>query len=320
MRLSQIPSSSQEFYNEKTEEIVPAEHNDPHASKLPYYYPFRFGGAKVTVVSDGPLELGDPSEWFLGVAPKTVREMLARNFLRTDAVTLEQNAPIVEINGRTILFDTGMGTSKVFGETTGRLLKSMREAGIDPEKIDAVVLSHGHIDHCGGVCSDEGTPNFPNAQVYISERDFEDWTEGTAVGERFAYQVESARKNLFPVRDRIVFFKDSEEFLPGVQAIHAPGHTMGHHCFLVTSGRDKFCFLGDLTHHPVLLFEQPWIEFKDDMNPKLSAQSRARVLDMLATERIQIMSYHFAWPGAGYVGKEGNGFRYFPSAMKLLAA
>jgi glyoxylase-like metal-dependent hydrolase (beta-lactamase superfamily II) len=302
------------------EEIVTSHHRDPHESKLPYYYPFRVGAAKVTVVSDGPLELGNPGEWFLGISPDNVRGMLARNFLRTDLVTLEQNAPIVEINGKTILFDTGMGSNTIFGPTTGRLLKSMREAGIDPASIDAVVLSHAHIDHCGGVCAQDGTPNFPKAQVYISQRDFEDWTEGRSVPERFAVQVQNARKNLLPVRDRMIFFEDGQEFLPGVQAIYAPGHTMGHHCFLLKSGREGFCFLGDLTHHPVLLFEQPWIQFKDDADPELSAKSRTRVLEMLATERVQIMSYHFAWPGTGNVGKEGNGFRYFPSAMQLLAA
>ncbi|MES0172580.1 MBL fold metallo-hydrolase [Mesorhizobium sp. M0006] len=299
---------------------MPPEHSDPHAAKLPYYYPFQFGDAEVTVVSDGPLELGDPGQNFLGVTSSTVKDMLKRNFLRTDTVVLEQNAPIIKMNGKTILFETGMGTSKIFGHTTGRLLRSMREAGIDPAEIDAVVLSHAHIDHCGGVCAEDGIPNFPNAQIYISQRDFEDWTDGSSLGDGFRVQVENARRNLLPVRDRIVFYEDAEEFLPGVQAIHAPGHTMGHHCFLVTSGREQFCFLGDLTHHHVLLFERPWMEFKYDMDPKLSARSRTRVLDMLATDGIQVMSYHFAWPGAGHVAKEGDGFRYFPSSMQLIAA
>jgi glyoxylase-like metal-dependent hydrolase (beta-lactamase superfamily II) len=314
------PSLSASKTQSHTQEETVTDQRDAHASKLPYFYPFQIGAAKITVVSDGPLALGDPGEWFLGITPDTVREMLACNFLRTDLVTLEQNAPIVEVNGKTILFDTGMGSNKIFGETTGRLLRSMGEAGIDPADIDAVVLSHAHIDHCGGVCADDGTPNFPNAQVYISQRDFDDWTEGRSVPERFAVQVQSARRNLLPVRDRIIFFKDGEEFLPGVQAIHAPGHTMGHHCFLVKSGNEGFCFLGDLTHHPILLFEQPWIQFKDDADPKLSADSRTRVLEMLATERVRIMSYHFAWPGAGNVAKEGSGFRYFPSPMQLAAA
>ena len=55
-----------------------------------------------------------------------------------------------------ILFDTGMGTAKDFGPTTGRQQKSMKEAGIKPEDIDAVVFSHAHIDHIGGVVDEAG--------------------------------------------------------------------------------------------------------------------------------------------------------------------
>src|SRR4051812_34758975 len=116
--------------------------DEAHRTKLPYFYPFKFGDGQITVLSDGPLELGDPSENFLGVTPETVGEMLERSFLPLDNVVLEQNVPLVEINGKTILFDTGMGTSKAFGPTTGRLLTSMQEAGRSPDEVDAVVLSH----------------------------------------------------------------------------------------------------------------------------------------------------------------------------------
>nr|WP_236765686.1 MBL fold metallo-hydrolase [Agrobacterium tumefaciens] len=285
---------------------------------MPYYYPFDFGEGKITVLSDGPLGLGDPSENFLGVEPQTVKDMLARNFLPLNDVVLEQNVPLVEINGKTILFDTGMGASKAFGPTTGRLLESMKEAGRSPEEVDAIVLSHAHIDHTGGICNAAGELNFPNANLYISESDFNDWTDGSTLDPMFQFQIDNARKNLLPHKDRTFFFRDGEEFLPGVQALHAPGHTLGHHCFLIESGRQRLCFMGDLTHHHVLLMERPMMEFKYDTDPKLSARSRTRVLDMLATDRIQVMSYHFAWPGTGHVAREGDGFRYIQSPMQML--
>ncbi|MQB07955.1 MBL fold metallo-hydrolase [Agrobacterium tumefaciens] len=289
-----------------------------YRAKLPYYYPFDFGEGKITVLSDGPLGLGDPSENFLGVEPQTVKDMLARNFLPLNDVVLEQNVPLVEINGKTILFDTGMGASKAFGPTTGRLLESMKEAGRSPEEVDAIVLSHAHIDHTGGICNAAGELNFPNANLYISESDFNDWTDGSTLDPMFQFQIDNARKNLLPHKDRTFFFRDGEEFLPGVQALHAPGHTLGHHCFLIESGRQRLCFMGDLTHHHVLLMERPMMEFKYDTDPKLSARSRTRVLDMLATDRIQVMSYHFAWPGTGHVAREGDGFRYIQSPMQML--
>ena len=89
--------------------------------------------------------------------------------------------------------------------------------------------------------------------------------------------VVHARKNLLPVRDRIVFIKDGQEFLPGVQAIAAPGHTVGHTIFMVTSAGKSFAFLGDLTHHAVLLLEKPRMEFSYDTDPKQAAASAGEV-------------------------------------------
>lgn len=119
-------------------------------TQAPYFHRFTLGEAEVTVVSDGPLPLGDPSGTFLGVPKEDVQKMLTDNFLSPSNVILEQNAPIVNFGERIVLFDTGMGTSKLFGPTTGRLQKSITEAGLKPEDIDAIVCSHAHIDHIGG--------------------------------------------------------------------------------------------------------------------------------------------------------------------------
>ena len=127
-----------------------------------------------------------------------------------------------------------------------------------------------------------------------------------------------ARKNLLPVRDRLVFYKDGQEFLPGIQAMAAPGHTVGHHMFMITSGDKSFAFLGDLTHHAVLLLEKPLMEFSYDTDPKQAAQSRVKMLTMLAANKTPVMSYHFAWPGYGHVAKAGDGFHYYPEPMKML--
>ena len=286
-------------------------------TQSPYWHRFIVGDAEVTVVSDGPLPLGDPSGTFIGIPKEEVKKMLVEHFLSPDNVVLEQNSPIVNTGDKLILFDTGMGTSKAFGPTTGRQQKSMAEAGIKPEDIDAVVLSHAHIDHIGGIVDANDKPLFPNAQYYIAQSDFDFWTDEGKLGGPLKDFVVHARKNLLPVRDRLVFFKDGQEFLPGVQAMAAPGHTVGHHMFMVTSNGKSFAFLGDLTHHAVLLLEKPLMEFSYDTDPKQAAQTRVKMLDMLAANKIPVMSYHFAWPGYGHVAKSGDGFRYFPEPMVM---
>ena len=53
-------------------------------------------------------------------------------------------------------------------------------------------------------------------------------------------------------------------------------------------------------------------------DPKQAAATRVKLLDMLAANRIAVMSYHFAWPGYGHVAKTGEGFHYYPDPMQML--
>jgi glyoxylase-like metal-dependent hydrolase (beta-lactamase superfamily II) len=282
-----------------------------------YFYRFGLGDAEVTVVSDGPLPLGPPKGTFIGVPDDEVKKMLSDNFLSPDNVVLEQNSPIVNVGDKLILFDTGMGTAKNFGPTTGRQQKSMQEAGIKPEDIDAVVFSHAHIDHIGGVVDSSGKVLFPNAQYYIAQSDLDFWTDEGKAGGALKDFIVHARKNLLPVRDRLVFFKDGQEFLPGVQAIAAPGHTVGHTIFMVTSNGKSFAYLADLTHHPILLLEKPRMQFSYDTDPAQAAATRVKLLDMIAANKVPVMAYHYAWPGLGHIAKTAEGFHYYPEAMNL---
>jgi glyoxylase-like metal-dependent hydrolase (beta-lactamase superfamily II) len=286
-------------------------------TQSPYFHRFNLGSAEVTVVSDGPLPLGNPKGTFTGATDDEIKKMLSDNFLPPDIV-LEQNSPIVNTGDKLVLFDTGMGSSKMFGPTTGRQQKSMAEAGIKPEDIDAIVFSHAHIDHIGGVVDDAGKVLFPNAQYYIAQSDLDYWTDEGKLGGPNKDFIVHARKNLLPVRDRIVFFKDGQEFLPGIQAIAAPGHTVGHTIFMISSGDKSFAFLADLTHHQILLMEKPRMEFSYDTDPKQAAGSRVKMLDMLAANKIEVMSYHYPWPGIGHVVKTGEGFHFIPEPMQMV--
>ena len=286
-------------------------------TQSPYWHRLNLGNAEVTVISDGPLSLGDPKGTFTGVPEDEMRKMLTDNFLSPTSIVLEQNSPIVNTGDKLVLFDTGLGSTKGFGPTTGRQQKSMAEAGIKPADIDAVVFSHAHPDHVGGVVGDDGKPMFPNAQYYIAQSDLEFWTDEGKNNGPLKDFIAIARKNLLPVRDRIVFYKDGQEFLPGVQAISAPGHTVGHTIFMVTSNGKSFCFLGDLSHHPILLLEKPRMQFSYDSDPAQAAETRVKLLERLAADKVAVMAYHYAWPGIGHIAKTGEGDHYYPEAMNI---
>ncbi|CAH2600105.1 MBL fold metallo-hydrolase [Rhodovastum atsumiense] len=289
-------------------------------AQAPYFYRFKLGDAECTVVTDGQLPLGDPKTAFRNITDEQIDRSLRDNFLPASNAVLEQNVLVVNFGDRVVLFDTGMGSDTLFGTTTGRLPASLRQAGIDPAAVDAVVMSHAHIDHCGGLIADDGSRHFPNAQYYIGQPDFEYWTDETKVPSNYPARprfIGQARKNLLPVRDSLHFYKDGQEILPGITALSAPGHTVSHSVFMINSGNGQLCYIGDLAHHPVLLLERPRTQFAYDTDPVQSAESRVRMMDMFAANRIPILAYHFAWPGIGHIAKRGDGYHYVPAPMNL---
>jgi glyoxylase-like metal-dependent hydrolase (beta-lactamase superfamily II) len=288
--------------------------------QAPYFYRFKLGTAECTIVSDGQLPLGDPNAAFLNIAKDEIGRELRDNFLPANNAVLEQNILVVNFGDRLVLFDTGMGGETLFGDSTGKLLMTLKQAGIEPADVDAVVMSHAHIDHCGGLVGNDGKRYFANAQYFIGEADFNYWTDDTKIPSNYPARphfLGQAQKNLLPVKDAIHFYKDNELILPGVTALSAHGHTVSHTIFMIEAGGKQLCYIGDLAHHPVLLLEHPRTQFAYDTDPVQSAESRVRMLGMLATSRTPLLAYHFAWPGIGHVAKEGDGFRYFPAPVQM---
>jgi glyoxylase-like metal-dependent hydrolase (beta-lactamase superfamily II) len=288
--------------------------------QAPYFYRFKLGSAECTVVSDGQLPLGDPNSAFLNIDKAEIARELKDNFLPVSNAVLEQNVLVVNFGERVVLFDTGMGSDTLFGAGTGKLMATLRQASIDPTAVDAVVMSHAHIDHCGGLIGAGGKRNFPNAQYFIGEADFNYWTDDSKIPANYPARphfLDQARNNLLPVKDAMHFYKDNEQILPGVTALSAPGHTVSHTIFIIESDGKQLCYVGDLAHHPVLLLERPRTQFAYDTDPVQSAESRVRMLTMLSANRVPLLAYHFAWPGVGHVSKDGEGFRYFPTPVQM---
>jgi glyoxylase-like metal-dependent hydrolase (beta-lactamase superfamily II) len=276
------------------------------SSQTSYFYRFPVGKFQATVVSDGPLPLGDPSSNFKGIPKDEISKALTENFLPTDNAVLEQNALVINTGDRLVLFDSGMGTSKAFGPTTGRLLRSLAQAGISPALIDDVICTHAHIDHIGGLVNAAGRRLFPKATIHISKADYDFWTDETKLGGDLKAFVIHARANLLPYKGNIKWVEDGKDVVPGVQAMSANGHTVGHTIYIIKSGDKSLAFIGDTTHHQILLTERPKTEFAYDTDPKQAVASRLRVFDMLSKDRVPFIAYHFPWPGVGHLTASGT--------------
>ena len=71
-------------------------------------------------------------------------------------------------------------------------------------------------------------------------------------------------------------------------------------------------------HHHVISLEQPRLPFAFDTDGAQGVASRLKTLDMLASQRVPLVAYHFPFPGVGYVGKQGDAYRYFPAPMRTV--
>ena len=282
------------------------------------YYRFRVGDIACTAISDGPLPIAPATRGFVGAPDGAVERELGEAFLRTDRLVLGQNALVVESGGKRLLIDTGTGNSEALGVRTnvpegGRLHAHLLDAGIDPASIDVVALTHPHFDHCWGLTTDAGERRFPNAQLALTEIDLDFWTDPSRVGTEKAGGAPAFRGailNITPYRDRLVMLRDGQALIPGVTALAAPGHTLGHTAYRIASGGESLIHFGDVVHHHVLLLRHPRWQMTFDTDGGMAAETRVRMLDALATDRALAMGYHTPWPGLGHVARQGDAYAW----------
>jgi glyoxylase-like metal-dependent hydrolase (beta-lactamase superfamily II) len=166
--------------------------------------------------------------------------------------------------------------------------------------------------------SDEGKRLFPEAQIYITQPEFEYWTdESNGSNDMLKAFVAGTRKQLLPNRERINFVKDGQEILAGIQAIATPGHTIGHTSFMITSDGQSLCNVADVVHHHILSLQRPRAAFAFDADGQRGAATRTRMLDMLSSQKTAMLAYHFPWPGIGHVARQGDAYRYVPEPLQV---
>jgi glyoxylase-like metal-dependent hydrolase (beta-lactamase superfamily II) len=207
----------------------------------------------------------------------------------------------------------------VFGTAAGRLENTLAASGIKPNDIDAIILTHGHIDHLSGIMSDEGKRLFPNAQIIMSKVEHDFWTDEAKTSSTGVMKllVDSARKNLLPNKDRLVFFEDGKDAVKGVSVASTPGHTPGHTSYILSSAGQNFLFTGDSVTNTAISFNHPDWAFNFDTDPGMASETRKRVLDMAVQDKLTLIGYHFAFPGIGNVAREGDSYRFVPINMDI---
>lgn len=277
------------------------------------WFRFRIGAMEATVVSDGRMLPHEVAAFFPGLPPEELIAAKHRSGVTGTHFSMEQNCLVLRHAGHVVLFDTGVGTDPVYGwGHSGLLLRSMAAAGIDPAEVTEVVLTHAHSDHAWGLVDDTGAPNFPQARVFVPRVDHDHWTDLAKVarGGFTADFVLGARRNLLAYQDRMTLFDGDGEILPGVRAVASSGHSPGHCSYIIGSGQDRCLFLGDVAHTAHLQMAHPTWAFAYDHDPVQAVVTRQALLGRAADEGLNVIGYHFDFPGLGRIHRDGAGFRF----------
>lgn len=133
-------------------------------------------------------------------------------------------------DGRHVLIDAGTGSND-------RYIRGAIQQSIPLEDIDAIVLTHEHFDHCGGVAQ---LRERCSAEVYMHE-------QGAAVveeGQSWSADWFGTSQEPTTVDRKL---QDGDVIDLGgtaLQVIHTPGHSPGSICLYEPASKSLFC--GDL--------------------------------------------------------------------------
>jgi glyoxylase-like metal-dependent hydrolase (beta-lactamase superfamily II) len=268
------------------------------------------GEKTVTSVSDGNLVLpGDFS--FADLPQDELAVVLAEYGLSRDEVRPPCNLTLLQDGERTILFDAGSGPN--FMPSAGLILDTLDGVGLSADDITHIVFTHAHPDHLWGVLDDFDDPLFTQAEYLMGQAEWDYWMDPETVNtigeERASFAVGAARR-LEVIEDRMTFFTDGQEVLPGVQAHASFGHTPGHMSFEIRSGGDAILVVGDAIGNGHVAFVHPEWASASDHDPDTGVATRMRLLDMLATDQMQIIGFHLPQGGLGRVERANGAYRF----------
>ena len=113
-----------------------------------------------------------------------------------------------------------------------------------------------------------------------------------------------------PTWKNVKQFAAGAEVSPGIKAVATYGHTPGHTSFLVGSGKDQLLVQGDVTNAPYLFAKNPDWHLVFDMDPAVAEATRRQFYDQAIADKAMIAGYHWGFPNAGTLAKDGNGYAF----------
>ena len=268
------------------------------------------GHATVTVfnVGDSQLDLAR----FLDLPPGANREDYADDFAQPAIAPIQ--CIHISLPTITVLVDAGrydFGADSPFAipdyQPPASLREQMQAAGIDPNLIQHVVITHAHGDHFNDLTDGDGTHQqlgFPTAHVYLGRGD---WEKPDLQAERADSQSMISQTLGTVWEHGLLQPVDGDLVLgEGVTILAAPGETPGHQIVRVASAGEVLYCVGDLYHHPVEAEQPAWTVSWSDRETNLA--SRAKLAAQALQEEARIIATHIA--GVGRLTKTATGVKW----------
>jgi glyoxylase-like metal-dependent hydrolase (beta-lactamase superfamily II) len=292
----------------------PAAANAPAAGQQAAgLYRYKVGDFEMTAVYDGiwnrPID-----EKFVHNAPfAEVQKVLADAFLPTDQLPIPVTTLLVNTGSKLVLLDTGTGGQ--VAPTAGTMTANLAAAGIDPKSVDVIVISHLHPDHINGIKTKDDELVFPNAEILVPAPEWAFWMDDakmSTAAEGLKGNFLNVRRVLGNIAKDVGRYEPGREVAPGITSIAAYGHTPGHTAFAVASGSQSILVLSDTSFHPSLFARNPEWQGVFDLDGDMAVATRKKLLDRAAADRMLVQGYHFPFPASGYIGRDGQGYKFVP--------